>query len=115
MLTSLFVHWRNAQTANSSTAHVSKAKIDHGSTAPKTNGPSNSTTQALLSSAVLVSLGCETLATGAGSGCVARAELTDCPWNQGNRRANHRRAKVQNRRAIACPELGNLPGNARWP
>jgi hypothetical protein len=38
-------------------AHVSKAKIDHGSTAPNTSGPSNSTAQAPISTAVFVSLG----------------------------------------------------------
>src|SRR5450631_1915003 len=118
---SRLIHWRDAQTASSSMAHASKAKIDQGSTAPKANGASNSTTQEEASSAVLVSLSGEPFATGAGSGWVAKTELTGCPWSHWNcpiLRGDFReqvREQVRNRRAKACRELGIQPGSARSP
>src|ERR1700682_2115957 len=96
MLSSRLIHWRDAQTANSSMAEASKAKMDQGSTAPKASGPSNRMAPAPDSRALLVSRGCELLATGADSGCVARAELTRGPWivlrnYRGSRRRENRR------------------------
>src|SRR4029077_17782924 len=101
-------------------AQISTAKMDQGSTAPKASGPSNRMAVAPASSALLVSRGCELLATGAGSGCVARAELTRGPWivlrnYRGNRRENRRgdfRERVRNRRAKVSRELGNRRGSA---
>src|SRR6266566_2831390 len=110
MLSSRLIHWRDAQAANSSMVEASKAKMDQGSTAPKASGPSNRMAPAPASRALLVSRGCEPLATGAGSGCVARAELTGCPWivlrNYRENRRGNSREKVRNRRAKACRELG---------
>src|ERR1700738_126284 len=106
-------------------AEASNAKMDQGSTAPKASGPSNRTAPAAVSSALLVIRGCELLATDAGSGCVARTELTSGPWMvlenyRGSRRGDHRghsrgnsREKFRNRRAKACRELGSRRGSAR--
>src|SRR5208337_3087698 len=115
MLSSPLRHWRTAQTATSNMAQASRAKMDHGPTAPKVRGPSRRTEHAPASSVLLVSRGCETLATGAGSGCVAaKAELTvyPCPSNWISHRhysqsllLNHRKqlqGKVRSRPATIC-------------
>src|SRR5271163_4118971 len=102
---------------------ASSTKMDHGWTAPKASGPNSKTALAPISRAVLVSRGGETLPTAAGSGWVAKAELTGHPsmgWPKihrqeigWNRPQNYHWEKVRNRRAKACPESGNPPGTVR--